>query len=518
MRKISRVLVIIFILLSTACKSIEIGFETTPTTTEKLPTQQVIIPTIAMTSTPAKTITTPTEESVKFYTQPDYGFSFQYPASWIIQTEKNQILLTGNTAELVIGFSDTEENISNNIDLPSNAALQDYGSLNFLTQTISRNAWIVDQKLQAIFYNSGTEIKVGSMIFTFLLRSTTDNPPASISRDVQSQADRILTSFEATFELTTSVCTDTATFIQDVTVLDDTRFSPGERFIKTWQLSNSGTCIWASNYALVFIDGDQMTGDSPVPIPNEVLPGQIIDLSIELIAPASTGTYRGNWMLQNDKGEEFGLGLDGDKPFWVQITVGETTPDILESLGDPDFRDSLVTTNNWYLLETANTKFSGNGSELLLTSISPGPNDEWGMANISPLKDFYLEVIFKTQSQCSGLDRYGVIVRAPDPNQGYVFGFSCDGRYRLFIWDGSRYQAIQEWKSSPLIKDGPNQTNRLGIYLDGDQIKLYANGKLLSEYTDTTFAEGRFGVFIGADQTQNFTVALEEVIFWKIND
>ena len=100
-------------------------------------------------------------------------------------------------------------------------------------------------------------------------------------------------------------------------------------------------------------------------------------------------------------------------------------------------------------------KFSGNGSELILTALTPGQNDEWGMANISPLKNFYLELIFTTAGQCSGLDRYGVILRAPDPNQGYVFGFSCDGRYRLFIWDGSRYKAIQEWKSSPLIKKVP---------------------------------------------------------------
>ena len=223
--------------------------------------------------------------------------------------------------------------------------------MNFLTQTILRKAWIDDQKLHAIYYNSGSEIKVGNMFFTFILRSNQNDPSASITDDVQDQVDRIFTSFEATFELTVTTCTDKVTFIQDVNVLDDTRFSPGERFLKTWRLSNSGTCTWTTEYALTFSDGDQMTGDSPVLLATEVLPGQIVDFSIELIAPASNGTYRGNWMLQNNKGETFGLGLDGDKPFWVQITVGETAPDILETLGEPDFRDSLVSTNNWYLLK-----------------------------------------------------------------------------------------------------------------------------------------------------------------------
>lgn len=223
-------------------------------------------------------------------------------------------------------------------------------------------------------------------------------------------------------------------------------------------------------------------------------------------------------MLRNNKGDRFGLGLEADKPFWVQITVGETAPDIRQTLGEPSFKDTLASTNNWFLLDTPNTKFSSGDNVLILTALNTGQNDEWGIANVPSLKDFYMEFQFITKDPCSGLDRYGVIVRAPDPNQGYVFGFSCDGRYRLYKWDGKRYTAIQEWKNSPHIKAGSNQTNRLGIYMKGDKIKLYANGQLLSEYTDNTFSEGRFGVFIGADETKDFTVYLDEAAYWKFGD
>jgi hypothetical protein len=111
-----------------------------------------------------------------------------------------------------------------------------------------------------------------------------------------------------------------------------------------------------------------------------------------------------------------------------------------------------------------------------------------------------------------------VIFRAPDPNQGYVFGFSCDSRYKLYKWDGKSYQAIQEWKNSSHIKSGAGQTNRLGVSAVGNNLKLYANGQLLSEYTDDTFSEGRFGVFIGADKTDNFQVILDEAAYWKIGN
>jgi hypothetical protein len=520
MRKIFRIGVIIFaILLSFSCKGIEVGLEQTPTLSVPTSTQQTKTLHPDLTATVAATKTQiPTEEGNNIFTHPDYGFSFQYPASWTIKTEKNQIILTGTSAELLISFKYVDEDVSITKEPLPSSNIKESGSINFLTQTISQSAWTNDQSLLGVFYNSGKEIKVGSMVFSFVLRPNQGSPSSSISQNDQGQAGLILASFEATFDLTVTKCTDKAIFIQDVTVLDDTRFSPGESFLKTWRLGNSGTCTWTTNYALIFIDGDQMTGSSPVPLSIEVLPGQMIDLSIELVAPASSGTYRGNWMLRNNDDESFGLGLDGDKPFWVQISVGESAPDILDTLGEPDFKDSLVSTNNWFLLETTNVKFTGGDGELLLTAINPGENDEWGLANISPLKNFYLELIFTTHEPCSGLDRYGVIARAPDPNQGYVFGFSCDGRFHLYKWDGSRYQPIQGWKNSPQIKDGPNQTNRLGIFLNSDQIKLYANGQLISEYTDSTYSEGRFGVFIGADQTQNFKVSLDEALYWKLGD
>ena len=520
-----KIILIGVLFMASACQEIDVGIEPTatiagsaPTTPTQAAVQTVVSPPSISAATPTSPIITPTSENLVSYTQSSYGFSFKYPATWEIQQEKNFITLKNGLVTLQMGFKRDDESVQIIFDpQPSTPLVQDR-DINFLIQTISRNALITDKDIMAVYYNNGAEIRVGSMLFSFLLSTNQTEGTGGISRDIQDQADQILASFEATFELTTSPCTDKVSFIQDVTVLDDTRFSPGEKFTKTWRLSNAGTCIWTTKYALVFVDGDQMSGQSSQPFASEIIPGQTADFSIDLTAPASAGTYRGNWMLQNDLGERFGLGLDADKPFWVQISVGETAPDIRQTLGEPSFKDTLASTNNWYLLDTPDTKFSAGDNELILTAINTGQNDEWGIANISPLKDFYLEIQFTTTETCTGLDRYGVIVRAPDPNQGYVFGFSCDGRYRLYKWDGNRYQAIQEWKNSPNINSGPDQTNRLGIYLKGNNIKLYANGQFLSEYTDDTFSEGRIGVFIGAAETKGFTVLVDEAAYWKFND
>ena len=57
----------------------------------------------------------------------------------------------------------------------------------------------------------------------------------------------------------TAIC-DGAQFVADVTVPDDTVFSPNQTFTKTWRLKNTGTCSWTPSYAVAFSDGNSMNG------------------------------------------------------------------------------------------------------------------------------------------------------------------------------------------------------------------------------------------------------------------
>ncbi len=102
----------------------------------------------------------------------------------------------------------------------------------------------------------------------------------------------------------TAVC-DKAEFIDDITVDDGTVFAPGETFTKTWRLKNIGTCTWTTSYALVCASGDCMNGPSSQPLAGSVPPGQMVDISVNLTAPSSPGSYRGYWKLRNAAGVLF---------------------------------------------------------------------------------------------------------------------------------------------------------------------------------------------------------------------
>jgi hypothetical protein len=117
-----------------------------------------------------------------------------------------------------------------------------------------------------------------------------------------------------------SAC-DRAQFITDVTVPDGTRYAPGTAFMKTWRLKNIGTCTWTTSYAMVFDVGEKMGGPDSVNLPQNVPPGQTVDVSINLTAPATAGSYRGYWKFQNADGVRFGLGADSSRSWWVDIRV-----------------------------------------------------------------------------------------------------------------------------------------------------------------------------------------------------
>ena len=111
----------------------------------------------------------------------------------------------------------------------------------------------------------------------------------------------------------TSTC-DIAQFVADVTFPDDTIVAPNANFTKTWRLKNVGTCSWTSSYAVMFASGESMSGPATQALAANVNAGQTIDLSVNLKAPASNGTYTGNWRLRNANGAAF-------SNFYVRIKV-----------------------------------------------------------------------------------------------------------------------------------------------------------------------------------------------------
>ena len=104
----------------------------------------------------------------------------------------------------------------------------------------------------------------------------------------------------------TSSC-DISVFVTDVTIPDGTVMAPGQVFVKTWRLQNSGACPWTPTYKAVFTGvGNGSLGGATTPIGKAVKPGESVDISVTFTAPNTAGDYISWWKLQNDSSAFFG--------------------------------------------------------------------------------------------------------------------------------------------------------------------------------------------------------------------
>lgn len=109
----------------------------------------------------------------------------------------------------------------------------------------------------------------------------------------------------------------------DITIPDDTILAQGESFSKTWRLENVGSCTWSRAYTVIFFSGNSLNAYQTHALADEVAPGQAIDVTVDMVAPTKTGVYQSNWMLSDPDGNLFGIGPNGDAPFWVRIEVSD---------------------------------------------------------------------------------------------------------------------------------------------------------------------------------------------------
>ena len=58
-----------------------------------------------------------------------------------------------------------------------------------------------------------------------------------------------------------------------------------------------------------------------IALPSNVDPGQTIDISIDLVAPATPGTYKGNWLFADTTGQQFGIGASANGKIWAEVKV-----------------------------------------------------------------------------------------------------------------------------------------------------------------------------------------------------
>ena len=112
------------------------------------------------------------------------------------------------------------------------------------------------------------------------------------------------------------------------TIADGTIFKPGDTFTMTWRLKNIGTSTWTAGYLLRYFSGNNFGAPNEVATGRDVLPGEEIDISIQMKAPAIPGSYSSVWVMANETRANF------KEPVYLNIKVAipTSTPTVTATL------------------------------------------------------------------------------------------------------------------------------------------------------------------------------------------
>ncbi|HEX6033446.1 MAG TPA: NBR1-Ig-like domain-containing protein, partial [Anaerolineales bacterium] len=122
-------------------------------------------------------------------------------------------------------------------------------------------------------------------------------------------------------------CTDSAAFVSDVTIPDNSILTSNMAFTETWRLKNRGSCTWDNTYLVAYISGatmSQQPGYWILPHGQTVAPGQTVDVSVGMTSPVENGNYASYWGLKKVDGQFMPIqgGANGDS-FFVKIKVSK---------------------------------------------------------------------------------------------------------------------------------------------------------------------------------------------------
>jgi hypothetical protein len=187
-----------------------------------------------------------------------------------------------------------------------------------------------------------------------------------------------------------------------------------------------------------------------------------------------------------------------------------------KELGNSDGRDDFSTKNNWTLFDDECFKSEIVDGQYVMTAQGKPLFFCWEVSWPS-VQDFYLQTNLVMPESCTGDDSFGLFIRTPDLNQGYLVGLTCDGRYFMTRWDGEESKVLVNFVTSEHINTGSGATNRIGVIANGSSYDLYANGHLIAQADDGSYVEAsRFGYFVRPATEDGFTVKYDDMAIWLL--
>lgn len=187
--------------------------------------------------------------------------------------------------------------------------------------------------------------------------------------------------------------------------------------------------------------------------------------------------------------------------------------DPVAQLGEPDFLEDFSAAggwpyeDDWFLITVS-------GGQLHAYSKGTPYWSSW-YTTYPEVKDAYFETTI-TRPNCSGEDRFGLVIRWDESQAFYFMGVTCTGTWGFsYYTKDNQIVNILDYQSSDAFKPA-NEANRIGIMAKGDQFEFFINGVKVGVATDDRLDNaGTFGFLSMSAGTVNFKTSVDKLEFWE---
>ena len=131
------------------------------------------------------------------------------------------------------------------------------------------------------------------------------------------------------------------------------------------------------------------------------------------------------------------------------------------------------------------------------------------------LTDYYAELTAQP-SLCKGEDSYGVLIRA-NGGSYYRFALACDGTIRAERVNNSVRLVLQKPIPSGDVPPGAPGNVRIGIWVVGNEMHLFLNGRFQFSINDPSFPIGTIGVFVRSAGETATVVSFSDLVIQEVN-
>ena len=188
------------------------------------------------------------------------------------------------------------------------------------------------------------------------------------------------------------------------------------------------------------------------------------------------------------------------------------TPEMSPGIGARILRDNFSDDSPW------DTAVSDNGSAAIgMNRLSLAAQPGYYISSMRRelnLEDFYAEITARP-SLCRGDDNYGILVHGIG-SSFYRFVLTCNGPIRAERISGGTRLPIYDPVPSGDAPRPPGEV-RIGMWMVGDEMRLFLNDRFQFSVNDPSFPNGAFGVFVRSAGDEEVSVTFSDFEVYDVN-